>query len=52
LSARLEHAQTGDLQVAVVRIGLRGQTLEVLVCEYLPLLPNFRLCCLLHELPD
>jgi len=31
LSARLEHARAGDLQVAVVRIGLRDQTLEVLL---------------------
>ncbi|WP_156955063.1 hypothetical protein [Paraburkholderia caledonica] len=52
LSARLEHARAGDLQVAVVRIGLRDQTLEVLVREYLPPLPDVRLCCLLDELPD
>ena len=37
---------------AVVGIGLCDQTLEVLVREYLPPLPDVRLCCLLCDLLD
>ena len=42
----------GNLQVAVVRIGLRHQTPEFPVIENLPLLPHVGLRCLVRDLPD
>ncbi|BCQ30112.1 hypothetical protein NK8_83030 (plasmid) [Caballeronia sp. NK8] len=50
LCARLDHAQTGDLQVAVAGIGLFHQAFEILVAEDSPPLPDIGLRRLLRDL--